>query len=48
MSINVDKWYDNNKKAVYLYMRKKYPSDINRDQFGCGEKKYQGRKCTCG
>jgi|GEM_PF-1393915 len=33
MSINVDKWYDNNKKAVYLYMRKKYPSDITRDQF---------------
>ena len=34
MSINVDKWYDNNKKAVYHYMRNKYPSDITRDQFG--------------
>jgi len=33
MSINVDKWYNNNKKAIYLYMRKKHPSDITRDQF---------------
>ena len=32
MSINVDKWYNNNKKAIYLYMRKKYPSDITRGQ----------------
>ncbi|MCL1914930.1 MAG: plasmid pRiA4b ORF-3 family protein, partial [Eubacteriaceae bacterium] len=33
MSINVDKWYNNAKKAVYHYMRNKYPSDITRDQF---------------
>ncbi|MCL1914427.1 MAG: hypothetical protein FWG10_11285, partial [Eubacteriaceae bacterium] len=32
MSINVDKWYNNAKKAVYHYMRNKYPSDITRDQ----------------